>query len=309
MNKILVIYNICQKDRDNTDYYINSIKSILNQNNFDDKNKIVVSSCKNGKGTINRLSRELKDKINIVYYDDIYTVNITFNKTVQEYIKRFGKFDGYLYIDSGVVLTDPNVITSISKFMDEKMYSMITAQTDGDNGFDVWLGFNRVIGNDYIIPIGRACNLHCQLFSNDIFETYDKRILPDIFRSFCTESVFSFMNAAIKKKWVIMKDIIVSHRQSLDGASTYFDHSSARFGNTWNNLLFDRNALDFINDNEAISSGLGYEEIQNVMLHKKDMYDDNGYSLCPDTLKKVILKYLFSSDKEIDYEKIRTVFT
>ncbi len=308
MNKILVVYNICQKDRDNTDHYINSIRSILSQNNFGDSSKIVVSACKNPKESINRLLSEFKDKINIVYYDDTYTVNITFNKTVQEYIKRFGKFEGYLYIDSGVILTDPNVIKTMSGLLDQKTYSMITAQTDGDNGFDMWLGFNRIIGNDYIVPIGRACNLHCQLFSNDIYETYNNKIIPDVFSAFCTESVFSFLNAAIKRKWIIMKDIVIHHHQSLDGASTYFIHSSDKFGNTWNNLLFGRNALDFINDPEAISSGLGYEEVQNVMLYKKDMYDENGYSTDRDRLKRVILKYLYLNNSELDYENLRLVF-
>lgn len=308
MNKILTVYNICQKDRDNTDHYINSIESILSQNNFDDKYKIVISSCKNRNETINILHDQFKDKINIVYYDDAYTVNITFNKTVQEYIKRYGKFEGYLYIDSGVILTDSNVIKTMSELLDQKIYSMITAQTDGDNGFDMWLGFNRVIGNDYIIPIGKSCNLHCQLFSNDIYETYNNKIIPDVFRAFCTESVFSFLNAVIKKKWIIMKDIIIHHHQSLDGASTYFDHSSDKFGNTWNNLLYGRNTLDFINDPEAINSGLGYEEVRNVMLHKKDMYDENGYSLDSDKLKRIILKYLYLNNGELDYENIRSVF-
>lgn len=308
MNKILVVYNICQKDRDNTDHYINSIRSILNQNNFDDNYKIVVSACKNRNETINRLLSEFKDKINIVYYNDIFTVNITFNKTVQEYIKRFGKFGGYLYIDSGVILTDQNVIKTMSEFLDQKIYSMITAQTDGDNGFDMWLGFSRVIGNDYIVPIGKACNLHCQLFTNELYEIYNNKIIPDVFAAFCTESSFSFLNAAIHKKWVIAKDIVVYHKQSLDNASMYFQHKSERFNNFWNNLLFNRNANDFINDPEAIDTGLGYEEVNNIMLHKKDMYDENGYSLDPDRLKRVILKYLYLNNSELDYENIRPVF-
>ncbi len=308
MNKILIVYNICQKDRDNTDHYINSIRSILNQNNFDDNYKIVVSACKNRNETINRLLSEFKDKINIVYYDDIFTVNITFNKTIQEYIKRFGKFGGYLYIDSGVILTDPNVIKTISEFLDQKIYSMITVQTDGDNGFDMWLGFGRVIGNDYIVPIGKACNLHCQLFTNELYETYNSKIIPDVFAAFCTESSFSFLNAAIHKKWVIAKDIVVYHKQSLDNASMYFQHKSERFDNFWNNLLFNRNVNDFINDPEAIGAGLGYEEVNNIMLHKNGIYDENGYSLDPDRLKRVILKYLYLNNSELDYGNIRSVF-
>jgi hypothetical protein len=192
--------------------------------------------------------------------------------------------------------------------LDQKIYSMITVQTDGDNGFDMWLGFNNVIGNDYIVPIGKACNLHCQLFTNELYETYNNKIIPDVFAAFCTESSFSFLNAAMHKKWVIAKDIIVYHKQSLDNASMYFQHKSERFDNFWNNLLFNRNANDFINDQEAIDAGLGYEEVNNIMLHKNDMYDENGYSLVPDRLKRVILKYLYLNNSELDYENIRSVF-
>lgn len=304
MSKILSVFNICQKDKDNCDNYINSIRSILYQNLGGIDNRLVISSVRNSDGCLKRLRGEFGNLTDIIYYNDPYTVNITFNKTVQECVKRFGKFDGYLYIDSGVIFTDNNAIRIMSEFLDQKIYSMITVQTNSDNGFLSWLGFDFVRDQNFIMPIGRACNLHCQLFSNELFETYDKKIIPDVFAAYCTESVFSFLNSVIHKKWVVIKDIIIHHSHGLDGGSMYFNKKSDRFGTDWNNLLFGRNALDFINDQEAIDAGLGYEEIHNVMMHKNNMYENDVFSRDPERLKRVILKYLFSNSGELNYDNI-----
>lgn len=305
LSKILTIYNICQKDKDNTDHYINSIRSILNQNFAD--HRVVISACKNSDTCIRRLRNEFGNKIDILLYGEL-TANITFNKTVRECIKKYGNFQGYLYIDSGITLTDPNIIGSISERMDTGIYSMITVQTDTDNISRVVLGFDWVIGNDYIIPIGKGCNCHCQLFTHDLYETYGGKIIPDVFKAYCTESVFSFLNAAVKKKWVIIKDIIIHHHHGLDGASQYFTTISERFGTPWNNFLFGRNTFDFMNDPEAINAGLGYEEIAGIMMHKSDTYDENGFSRDPEKLKRVILKYLYSNKQEIDYDNLAFSF-
>ena len=102
-----------------------------------------------------------------------------------------------------------------------------------------------------------------------------------------------------------MKDVVVHHRPSLEGASASFSHHSLRYGNPWNNLLCGRNALDFINDPEAIEAGLGYEECNQIMMHKEEAYDENGYAKYPDKLREIIKKYFFLSKDEFDYNKVK----
>jgi hypothetical protein len=306
--RLLTVFNICHKDKENCDHYINSINSIFNQDlglkGDKIENKVVISALRNTESCLRRMRETFRNNIDIVYYGELWTVNITFNKTIQEVVKRFGNFDGYIYIDSGVALTDPNAIKTMANLLDSGLYSMITIQTDTDNGLSAWLGLDLVRNQDFIMPVGRACNLHCQLFSSDIFETYGKRIMPDVFAAYCTESVFSFLNSAIHKRWVIAKDIIVHHSHGLDGGSMYFEKISPKFGTPWNNLLFGRNAFDFMNDPEAIDAGLGYEEIFSVMVHKGDMHENDVHSRAPERLKAVILKYLFSNNNELNYDNI-----
>ena len=129
--------------------------------------------------------------------------------------------------------------------------------------------------------------------------------MPDIFKAYCTESTFSFLCAALKKKWVILKDVMVHHRKGVDGASVSVPHWSPTHNNPWNNLLYNRNALDFIKDEEAKNAGLGYEECNKIMVHREDRYDENGFSTMPDQLVAMINKHFFLNDEELDYNDIK----
>ena len=113
-----------------------------------------------------------------------------------------------------------------------------------------------------------------------------------------------------------MADRQVRHLKAIDGPSSGFTHrvsSEDQSGkivhnNHWNNFLFGRNALDFINDKKAVEAGLGYEECSGIMLHNPDAYDENGLCRKPDDLRKVIDKYLFLSEQELDYKGIKCRF-
>lgn len=302
---ILTVYNTCGIRNENRFWYARCIQSILDQNYIN--NKVVISSCMNSDDCLHWL-RVLYSDIDIIKYKDPYTVNITFNKTVQEMVKKYGEFDGYFYIDSGVTLDNPEIITNGVDRLKEQRYGMISFQTDTDTGFES-LGFSQdsntaqIKDNDLIIPVGKACNLHAQIFDNDIYKTFENKIIPDIFRAYCTESTFSFLCAVIKKEWVIVKDILLNHNKGVDGASVGQDHISRQYYNPWNNLLYNRNALEFINDSEAIKVGLGYEECNNIMNHNPDAYDNN-FSKYPEQLRKQILKYFYTNETELNYHDI-----
>lgn len=342
MNKILTVYNICEKTNpvnqpnklysDNIDNYIKSINSILDQSYPAGFHKVVVSACMNSVSNLNILKNEFGNKIEIVRYNEPYTVNITFNKTVQECIKKYGIFDGYLYVESGVIFyqydfvnnkidendyRNKNILGTIDNTMNikneknEHVYSMITIQVSIDSGLGEWFrDYDSLKQTDYylrnqdlIVPVGRATNLHCQLFTDELYMKFEGRIIPDVFKAHCTESVFSFLNASIMRKWVVLPDLIIYHNHNVDGSSAYFEAQSI-LGGSWNNLLYGRNASDFINDPEAIDAGLGYEEIRKIMVHKADIFDENGFSKDHNKLKAIIKKYLYLRKDELDYDKI-----
>jgi len=329
-NKLLVIYNTCGMNLDAPyiiDYYINSIEGLLEQD-FEDY-KIVLSMYKNSLKCKKVLAQRFGNKISYVFYDEgLLTVNQTFNKTIQLCVEKFGKFEGYFYVNSGMTFgpcrttthpvhgsayydRDPNILKKLYETFKSGPYSMATVLVDWDAGFSQ-IGFKydsgppaQIQGEDFIIPVGKAVNAHIQIYSHEFYEAYGRRVVPDVFAAYCSESIHSFLNAAIKKKWVIMKDIILHHQGTLEGSSSAsFPHRSLKYGNPWNNLLHGRSALDFINDPEAIEAGLGYEECNQIMMHKEEAFDENGYAKYPEKLKEIIKKYFFLSKDEFDYDKI-----
>lgn len=303
-NKLLVVYNTCGfSGREPVDWYLDCIKNILNQD-FDGY-KVVVSSCGNRLDTIKKLLSTFGKNVSYNFINDRVTVNTSFNHTVAECVKEFGEFEGYLYLDSGINFRDnPNVLKEAYNLFKSSNYGMVTVQANNDNGFEQWIGVDGFVENEnFIIPVGRACNLHTQIFSNEIFKAFDNKIIPDIFVAYCTESIFSFLCAAVEQKWVIMKDLILEHLKSVDGATCGFDHTGPK-GDNKNNLFAGLDIYEICQDAEAWESGFGYEEMQGVMAHNPDKYNEDGTVKDPERLKEFIKTRMFIEKEKFDYDQI-----
>jgi hypothetical protein len=213
--------------------------------------------------------------------------------------------DGHFFIDSGVDLIDKFSVEKMVERLPE--FGMVTLQVDNDAGYESF-GLKKdsfepqITGEDFILPVGKALNLHAQIFHKSIFEKFGL-IIPDVFAAHCTESTFPFLNASVNKKWCIVKDIISHHNKAVDGPSSSQPHWSPVHRNPWNNLLYGRNAMDFIFDDDAIEAGLGYEECGNIMPHREEAYE-NGLCKDPDRLAVFVNEYFFSKRSELNYDSI-----
>ena len=166
-----------------------------------------------------------------------------------------------------------------------------------------------ILEENLLVPVGKACNLHCQIFSKDIFNEYGN-VIPDIFKSYCTESVFSFVNAAIKKQWIITSKVRVHHAfnvpdglpddgDGLDGHSSGF---RAPHG-TWDDVYSPYSMEQIVSLPEGTDCGFGYEELRRIKMHREDCFDEN--QLCKnDELRKFIKKYLYRNEKDFNYNNI-----
>tara|TARA_R110000824_G_scaffold115732_3_gene266885 strand:+ start:411 stop:1364 length:954 start_codon:yes stop_codon:yes gene_type:complete len=310
--KILVVYNTCGIKNDNTEWYIKCINELLNQD-FEGSH-VVLSSCLNSPECFKKLYSTFRKRISYCYHAEPHGVNITFNKTVQECVKHFGEFEGYLWVDSGVFDCPPDSLKKMYDSFKLNSYGVLSVQTDTDTCFQVLepnLTNNsdtaQIINKDYVIPIGKAVNFHLTLFGGEIYKEYNK-IVPDVFAAYCSESTLGFICASVNKRWAILKDLLVKHHKSIDGATLCVPHHSPIYRNHWNNLLYGRNALDFINDKEAHRVGLGYEECNEIMMHDPSAYGDDGRALHKEQLIKVIDKYLFLSKDELNYDDNKIKF-
>jgi len=191
---------------------------------------------------------------------------------------------------------------------------MVSAQTNNDTGYHQNLGIGDDVDDesfnwklfqngDFIIPVGKAVNLHVQIFSNTIQQYYG-RCWPDIFASYCSESVFSFVCAAIKQKWVISKDVIAHHVRVTHSNSAGFSplHWTLQGKPTYDHPFLVPSVLDIMT--EGWKYGLGYEECKQVIMHDPQHYNDHGY--CNnDSLKEYIKNNLFLPASLLDYTKIK----
>tara|TARA_R110002153_G_scaffold113768_5_gene256172 strand:+ start:1044 stop:2006 length:963 start_codon:yes stop_codon:yes gene_type:complete len=309
-NKMLVVYNICGiSGKDNSDYYVDAINTITSQDC--DDYVLAVSACRNPDYQIKKILENCKvDFVNSI--DDVLPVNITFNSTVREAVKTFGDFEAFLYLDSGVKFTSKDQLSKLFSLYESGNYGMVSAQVDSDFGW-CWFGLNEyskpILQEDLIIPVGKACNLHCQIFSNEIFNYYNN-VLPDIFRSYCTESTFSFINAAIRKKWIVSSAVRVHHAfnvpdgrpddgDGIDGHSSGFKAPPG----TWDDVFPPHSMKEIIQKEDGTKYGFGYEELRSIKLHDPECFDLDGYCI-NEQLKTFLKENLFLKKENFNYDTI-----
>lgn len=304
--KGLIVYNTCGLGgKENTGWYLSCINAILSQRgDFE----VAVSSCCNSLNARGAIKQQFGSKVMLNCIDEKLPVNITFNATVRACVAARGKYDYYVYVDSGIhFASDMSFIEEIEKRFQNDDVGMVTVQASNDNGFLPWLGLpSFVTGEDFEVPVGRACNAHVFAYSSDYYEKFRDRLWPDIFVAYCTESVFSFMTAAIGKKWIIVKDKIAYHAKGAigaDGASAGFDHIGGK-GEPWNNLLAGLDMVSILTNPEAWNSGFGYEEVNKVFLHNSNAYDESGKCKDPDRLLAFLNDNVFLSPEVLNYESI-----
>ncbi len=314
--KLIVVFNTCGlARRENSEFYVKGISQLLDQD-FNDY-RIVLSSCFNTDETIIKLWKTFDDNIDYSYIADVLPVNITFNHTVKKCVEIYGKAEGYLYVDSGITFPNRNILKYLYDAHKSGPNGMTAARVSLDGGTFIWFGVGDnqqdesgsdylVRDGDFTIPIGKTVNNHLQIFDHSIYENYDERILPDIFASHCTESTFSFINAAINKKFILSQKAKVDHVVSLDVASMGFRPEWAGVPG-WQHLLpFAHKTIhDIINNPEAKACGFGYEECQSILMHDPSLFDENGFSKNPDRLRKFILENIYLPKTHFNYNNIK----
>jgi hypothetical protein len=291
---LAIIYNTCGIKGEHPEQYAEAIDRILNQE-FNDF-KLIVSSCLNTTQCGDYLKSRFGDRILINKIQEKLPVNVTFNHSCLLARDTYGEFEGYLYVDSGIFLKTPKDIGNLYTLFKSGDYGMVAAQVDSDGGYLDWFGLgkdnhdsssNHLLfkDGDFIIPIGKTVNLHFQIFSKSIMDFYGY-LFPDIYAGHCSESVFSFVCAAISNKFVLSKDVIVSHIQGMDGQSSGFDpHIWQRNGKpSYDHPFLVDSVVDIAKS--GYKFGFGYEEIRHIVDHDPDKFD--GYLAKDPNLKEFI---------------------
>ncbi len=318
MKKLLAVYNVCGlSGREQTPYYIDSIRSLLSQTageKWGSDYQIVISGCVTSDGTQAAFKSIFDDKVSYNWFEEALPLSVTFNATIDKCVDHFGRFEGYLYIDSGISFWDPtkryDAIETFWNAFQRNNKGLIACMPSNDDGAS-WWGINYQPNQDFQFPVGKATNMHCQIFPESWRETYH-RILPDIFASNCMESVFSCMASALHIPYVMTQDIHVLHAHSMDGASmsartrvpgVHFPMSNTF--QTSGDLFMTEKTMDerYMEGHEL---GFGFEECTEYWRHDPSKFD-NGKAIDP-KLKEFLARELFLKPSEFSYEAVRQAF-
>jgi len=321
---LMIVYNACGLNGvDNSHFYIKNIKSILNQN-FKDK-KIIFSGNNIPPSIFKKVYSEFRNNINYCLTMKKLAVNQTFNHSILKGVEAYGEFDGYMYVASDVSFSDD--ADSLKKLHDRVLdptAGIVSPEIDRDNGYFWWFDFEQQQNlwdvfdrrSDLTVPLGKTANLHCKVFSNKIFKKYG-RVLPDIFVSYCTESIFSFLCAAVKQRFIIANNVLCHHGEN-KGTHSGLDGQTLAFGASWDRLYpgSPRTIAEIIADPQAAACGLGYEEwappfiargevprSKPHLVHDPEQFDIDGFSM-DDRLKNYIKNNFFLKKNVLDYDKI-----
>tara|TARA_Y100000361_G_C11136912_1_gene332537 strand:+ start:189 stop:1286 length:1098 start_codon:yes stop_codon:yes gene_type:complete len=229
MNKgILLVYNTCTiGGGENLRGWENNLATIQRQN-FEDI-KVVVSECRGNvknKPNIDSFINKINDvgySYNVIYEN--LPIHITFNHTVNEMVKKFGKFEYYMHVTSGLDFPKDDCLKNIYDYLNNnKDIAVLNLSADNDNVFppDCTESNHFIKDIGYHMKPGYRVNQHCSVYSNEYYESYDGILRPDIYVGNAVEPTFSYLSAAIGKKYVICPLSVcppLRHRRTADGGN------------------------------------------------------------------------------------------
>ena len=145
-NKLLIVYNCCGiSGLETLDLYKKSIDSILSQTILKDGScQLIISGCAvSAEMKYQLMDYYCRDGVSYCWIEDRLAVNITFNKVVEEGIKRWGKFHGYLYSDMGISCQTPNDIENLFELHCSGPYAMSCSRVTCDDGLWAWFQLGK----------------------------------------------------------------------------------------------------------------------------------------------------------------------
>lgn len=307
--ELLIVYNMFGYQPERQKYY-NEIDKILwhiKQNNLENDVRFVISAVLKDDITINELKEKYPD-IKIFRYEYRWTLQVSFNKTVNSAITEFNEdYNGYFYISAGLMLgNQEDLIPRLIEINNTGKYGIMHLHCEGDAN-----GYCQPRENIRDLQLGEWCDFIVAVINKDMRDFYGLAV-SDIHGVCCMEATLSYSCAALRKKYVLVPNSTCLHVAGSDSERPKFD----RYGNipetVWVKcgLMWDREFKSFLEDEEAVDAGLGYYPNNNNGLfpnfwfkHKEDKYDEEGLAI-DERLKYGVKRNFFTNKSEVDYDKI-----
>ncbi len=220
------------------------------------------------------------------YYYHFSSMNLGFYV-----LNQHAHYDVFGYSADDIYFTYPDGLRKAIEKLADPEVALVSAQCDYDNAPKELIHYNSA--QTMKVRLGECVNLHLMLFSRKYMEAYDFRY-PDMIQSWGSESLLTYMCAAIDKCWTLCCESKSSNAKKWNknirsnkkkGMSGYMTYSGISFEG-----LFQ----------EGSSVGMGFQDFL-VPYHRKSycqshdpsLYDENGKCKDRDKLLLYIKNNLF----------------
>tara|TARA_R100001163_G_scaffold22257_1_gene18846 strand:+ start:33 stop:947 length:915 start_codon:yes stop_codon:yes gene_type:complete len=302
MPDTLLVYNLCGLRKNNIETWQKNIDDWLKQKQHFD---LCISACNVQFEESKKILKEKYKDHKITFIEDILPVNVTFNFNC----KLYPNYKYFVYTASDVNPKDnKDIIPKVKKFHIENNNAMTGAFVTGDCLPPNFQKYEKVLasGQDVTFKAGEAFNCHFCMFDKILLDNFNK-LIPDVFRSWCTESVFFYVCESLEKRLGMLnsKDVKLYHPDTsndLDGNSVGFQDRKGPED------LFNskKTARERLMSNAAAEAGFGYEEIKYLFPHDKKLYKD-GRHINPKKLKDFVKTGVYLTDEEFNYKNVKHV--
>lgn len=222
----------------------------------------------------------------VVNIYDHYPVYVTFNATIK-YFNLHKSYDFYVYCAEDCIMTqESDLRILIDEFTDD--IGLVSALVDNDNSlfYPHYNNFNQ----STIVKLGESVNMHQFVFSKYFMQMYDFKYV-DLLSAYATESLLTFLLAAISKKWLHCGKVLLNHNRS-GNQKGFIGHQS----------LCPTGFESIFRNGQKV--GLGFECCQNWYPYDASLYDSNEECLYRESLYSYIKDNLFVKSDVVNYDNI-----
>ena len=201
-------------------YFLNNLNQWSNQNIPYDWHLDVVVSDVLGTPEFRRLlALDLENRNTAnkrfwsVQFNENNPVYVTFNLCIKHFNKT-GEYDYYIYCSEDCVMSSASDLVTIirdSKYHPNTGHVSVLVDNDNTNSYHHYNAYDPN-GHPMIVALTESINMHFSVWTNFFMKKYDFKYV-DIINAYATESIYTFLNAAIGTKWVHCRKVRLQHQR------------------------------------------------------------------------------------------------
>lgn len=235
----------------------------------------------------------------IICHNTNVPVYISFNLCIKHF-NTLNKYDYFIYSSEDCVMTLENDLTNIlSDFKYSPNVGQVTGLVNLDNTiFYKHYDAHKKNAQPFKIQLSESINMHFSVWSYEFMSKYDFKYV-DVLTAYATESLYTFLHAAVGTEWVHCRKVLLSHQRSKKPKG-YLGYEVFKQYRSIESIF--KPGMDVGLGFECWMASLRSEKRKHWYPIKKGVYSKRGVCKKPDRLHEYIKNNLFIPKDVFDYD-------